>query len=54
MPPSHELGSWNASAPDDSRTLALIADPTEAEVTVREDIAGAKVQVHEDGAATLH
>ena len=40
--------------PDDSRTLALIADATEAEVTVREDIAGAKVQVHEDGTATLH
>ena len=40
--------------PDDSRTLALIADPTEAEATVREDIAGAKVQVHEDGTATLH
>ena len=40
--------------PDDSRTLAVIADPTEAEATVREDIAGAKVQVHEDGTATLH
>ena len=40
--------------PDDSRTLAVVADPTQAEATVREDIAGAKVQVHEDGTATLH
>ncbi len=40
--------------PDGSRTLAVIADPTEAEATVREDIAGAKVQVHKDGTATLH
>ena len=40
--------------PDDSRTLALIADPSEADATVREDIAGAKVQVHDDGTATLH
>ena len=39
--------------PDDSRTLALIADPSEADATVREDIAGAKVQVHDDGTATL-
>ena len=39
--------------PDDSRTLAVVPDPTQAEATVREDIAGAKVQVHEDGTATL-
>jgi acetyl-CoA C-acetyltransferase len=39
--------------PDDARTLALINDPAEADATVREDIAGAKVQVHPDGTATL-
>jgi acetyl-CoA C-acetyltransferase len=39
--------------PDESRTLALIPDPASAEVTVREDIAGAKVTVHPDGTATL-
>ena len=39
--------------PDDARTLAVIADPTEAEATVAEDIAGAKVHVHADGTATL-
>jgi acetyl-CoA C-acetyltransferase len=39
--------------PDDSRTLALIDDPAAADVTVREDIAGAKVQIHADGRATL-
>jgi acetyl-CoA C-acetyltransferase len=37
--------------PDDSRVLALITD--DAEATVREDIAGAKVQVNADGTATL-
>ena len=39
--------------PDDSRTLAVIDDPSEADATVREDIAGAKVQVRDDGTATL-
>ncbi|MDI3315770.1 MAG: acetyl-CoA acetyltransferase [Mycobacterium sp.] len=39
--------------PADSRTLALIADPTAAEMTVHEDIAGAKVAVRADGTATL-
>ena len=39
--------------PDDSRTLAVISDAGEAEVTVREDIAGAKVAVHPDGTANL-
>jgi acetyl-CoA C-acetyltransferase len=39
--------------PDDSRTLAVITDAAEADVTVREDIAGAKVAVHPDGTANL-
>ena len=39
--------------PDDSRTLAVITDAAEADATVREDIAGAKVQVHPDGTANL-
>jgi len=39
--------------PDDARTLALIADPSEADATVTDDIAGAKVQVHADGTANL-
>jgi acetyl-CoA C-acetyltransferase len=39
--------------PDDSRTLAIIDDPSEAAVTVREDIAGAKVAVRADGTARL-
>ncbi|MBW0013027.1 acetyl-CoA acetyltransferase [Mycobacterium sp.] len=39
--------------PDGSRTLAVVADPAAAEVTVREDIAGAKVAVSADGAAVL-
>ena len=38
---------------DGSRTLAVIADPATAEVTVREDIGGAKVAVTADGSATL-
>jgi acetyl-CoA C-acetyltransferase len=40
-------------APGGSRALALIADPAAAEVTVREDIGGAKVAVAADGSATL-
>jgi acetyl-CoA C-acetyltransferase len=39
--------------PDDSRTLAVISEPSEAEATVREDIAGAKVAVNADGTASL-
>jgi acetyl-CoA C-acetyltransferase len=37
--------------PEDARALAVI--PQDVEVTVREDIAGAKVQVNQDGTATL-
>ena len=33
--------------------VAVITDVAEADVTVREDIAGAKVQVHPDGTANL-
>jgi acetyl-CoA C-acetyltransferase len=40
-------------APDGSRTLAVIDDPGPAEITVREDIGGAKVAVALDGSATL-
>jgi acetyl-CoA C-acetyltransferase len=40
--------------PDGSRTLAVISDPTAAELTVREDIGNAKVAVTADGNATLH
>ncbi|MGA7052303.1 MAG: acetyl-CoA acetyltransferase [Mycobacterium sp.] len=39
--------------PDGSRTLAVIGDPAAAELTVREDIGGAKVAVTQDGGATL-
>jgi acetyl-CoA C-acetyltransferase len=39
--------------PDGSRALAQTADPAAAEVTVREDIGGAKVAVAADGSATL-
>jgi acetyl-CoA C-acetyltransferase len=39
--------------PEDSRTLAVIVDAGEAQATVREDIAGAKVTVHPDGTANL-
>jgi acetyl-CoA C-acetyltransferase len=39
--------------PEDSRALAVIADPAAAETTIREDIAGAKVAVRADGTATL-
>jgi len=38
---------------DDARTLAVITDAAQADATVREDIAGAKVQVHADGTANL-
>jgi acetyl-CoA C-acetyltransferase len=39
--------------PDDARTLAVITDAAQADATVREDIAGAKVQVNADGTANL-
>jgi acetyl-CoA C-acetyltransferase len=39
--------------PDESRTLAMIADPAAAALTVREDIGNAPVTVHRDGTATL-
>ncbi|WP_120313363.1 acetyl-CoA acetyltransferase [Mycolicibacterium elephantis] len=39
--------------PDDARVLAVITDASDAAATVRDDIAGAKVQVNSDGTATL-
>jgi acetyl-CoA C-acetyltransferase len=39
--------------PDDSRALAVMTDASEAEATVRDDIAGVKVQVNDDGTAAL-
>ncbi len=39
--------------PEDARALAVIPDPAEADATIRDDIAGAKVQVNPDGTATL-
>ncbi len=39
--------------PEDARALAVITDPAEADATIRDDIAGAKVQVNADGTATL-
>jgi acetyl-CoA C-acetyltransferase len=39
--------------PEDARALAVIADAAEAEATIRDDIAGAKVQVNADGTASL-
>ena len=39
--------------PEDARVLAVITDPADAEATVRDDIAGAQVRVHDDGTATL-
>jgi len=39
--------------PEDGRTLARIVDESQAAATMTEDIAGAKVQVHADGSATL-
>ena len=39
--------------PDDARTLAVLTDPSEAEASTREDIAGAKVTVNADGTASL-
>jgi len=39
--------------PEDARALAVIPDPAEADATIRDDIAGTKVQVNADGTATL-
>ncbi|HEV7420252.1 MAG TPA: acetyl-CoA acetyltransferase [Mycobacterium sp.] len=39
--------------PEDSRALAVITDASEAETSIREDIAGAKVRVQPDGTAAL-
>lgn len=39
--------------PEDARVLAVISDPSEAQATVTEDIAGARVRVHHDGTAAL-
>ena len=39
--------------PDETRALAVLGDASEAEASVREDIAGAKVRVHSDGTAGL-
>jgi acetyl-CoA C-acetyltransferase len=39
--------------PEDSRALAVITDASDAQTSVREDIAGAKVRVHADGTAAL-
>ena len=39
--------------PDDTRALAVVTDASEAETSVREDIAGAKVRVNADGTASL-
>ena len=39
--------------PDDTRALAVVTDASEAETSVREDIAGVKVRVNADGTATL-
>jgi acetyl-CoA C-acetyltransferase len=39
--------------PENTRALAVITDADEAEATIREDIAGAKVRVEADGTASL-
>jgi len=39
--------------PDETRALAVLTDASEAEASIREDIAGAKVRVHADGTAGL-
>ncbi|MDT5068693.1 MAG: acetyl-CoA C-acetyltransferase [Mycobacterium sp.] len=39
--------------PEDTRALAVLTDPAEAEASIREDIAGAKVRVQPDGTAAL-
>ncbi|MBB2992658.1 acetyl-CoA C-acetyltransferase [Mycolicibacterium iranicum] len=39
--------------PEDARVLAVITDAADAEATVRDDIAGAQVRVHDDGTASF-
>ena len=39
--------------PEDARVLAVITDSADAEATVRDDIAGASVRIHDDGTAVL-
>lgn len=39
--------------PEDTRALAVLTDASEAEASIREDIAGAKVRVEADGTASL-
>jgi acetyl-CoA C-acetyltransferase len=39
--------------PEDARVLAVIRDAAGADATIRDDIAGAKVQVNADCTATL-
>lgn len=39
--------------PEDARTLAVLTAADDAQASVRDDIAGAKVAVHADGTATL-
>ncbi|BBX37357.1 acetyl-CoA acetyltransferase [Mycolicibacterium mageritense DSM 44476 = CIP 104973] len=39
--------------PDDARTLVRVTDADQVRATVADDIAGAKIQVHPDGTATL-
>jgi len=39
--------------PADTRALAVIVDPAEAQASVREDLAGARVRVNADGTANL-
>jgi acetyl-CoA C-acetyltransferase len=48
---SPEKAFLSVRTPEDARALAVIRD--DVEVTVREDIAGAKVQVNQDGTAIL-
>ncbi|HTY29423.1 MAG TPA: acetyl-CoA acetyltransferase, partial [Mycobacterium sp.] len=48
-----EMAFLTVRTPDDARALAVIRDPEAAAVTVRDDIAGAKVVVDADGGATL-
>lgn len=48
-----EMAFLTVRTPDDARALAVIRDPEVAAVTVRDDIAGAKVVVGPDGGASL-
>ena len=48
-----EMAFLSVRTPDDARALAVIRDAEAAAVTVRDDIAGAKVVVAADGRASL-